>query len=74
MELKEKTYEEAFPILEYAYFGELYKTRDGRKVVYLGGNACWIEGEEDYDSNDAAGKWILSEEENRRDIVSKWED
>ena len=74
MELKEKTYEEAFPILENAYFGELYKTRDGRKAIFIGNDRCLIEGEDDYDSYYPTGKWILSEEENRRDIVSKWED
>lgn len=34
MELKENTYEEAFPLFGNAYFGKPYTTRDGRKAIY----------------------------------------
>lgn len=30
-------------IFKNAYFGKLYKTRDGRKAIYIGGHRCVIE-------------------------------
>lgn len=88
MELKENTYEEAFPLFENAYFGKPYKTRDGRKALYLDSfyrltgekNVLALEHMEDNllyvfpDGIYEPKDAINGRKENPIDIVSEWQE
>lgn len=58
-------------IFENAYFGKPYKTRDGRKAVYLGDNTCWIEGG-DTEIGYSRNGLFVDIQEHGIDIVSEW--
>lgn len=60
-------------IFENAYFSKLYKTKDGRKAVFLGDNKCWVDGESHEYSYCRNGKFsVLETIECNIDIVSEW--
>lgn len=60
-------------IFEDAYFGKVYKTRDGRKAIYVGGYRCVIETDTNhlfrFRSNGMYEGWSTS-----LDIVSEWQE
>lgn len=58
-------------IFKNAKFGDCFKTRDGRKAVYLGDNTCWIEGGETEIGYSRNGLFVYFQEHGI-DIVSKW--
>lgn len=61
-------------IFKNAYFGKAYRTRDGKKAIYLYGDRCWIEGDSDWSQYYSKGNWFMSGEPNKRDIVSEWQE
>lgn len=60
-------------IFENAYFGKAYKTRDGRKAIYVGGCRCVIENNTNslfrFRSNGMSEGWATDV-----DIVSEWQE
>lgn len=60
-------------IFENAYFGKPYKTRDGRKALYIGNNTCIIVKETNPKIyfDDGAFSMIA---ECRFDIISEWQE
>ena len=58
-------------MFENAYFGKLYKTRDGRKAIYIQEDCCIVEGNIDTFSYFDDGHYSLSLEECDIDIVSE---
>lgn len=60
-------------MFEDAYFGKPYRTRDGRKAVYLGDNTCWIEGGETEIGYSRNGLFV-DIQEHSIDIVSEWKE
>lgn len=66
-------------IFKNTYFGKPYKTRDGRKVLYLwsnkkDGHSLIVDGEKKpYHYNDD-GKFYSLDTENVLDIISEWQE
>lgn len=60
-------------IFENAYFGKTYKTRDGRKAIYVGGCRCVIENDTNslfrFRSNGMSEGWATGV-----DIVAEWDE
>lgn len=61
-------------IFENAYFGKAYKTRDGRKAVYIQEDCCIVEGNMDTFSYFDDGHCSMFSEECDIDIVSEWQE
>ena len=61
-------------IFENSYFGKPYKTRDGRKALYLYDYKCWIENDKDYTEYYPDGKWFQANIEHCLDIISEWQE
>ena len=60
-------------IFENAYFGKMYKTRDGRKAVYIQEDCCIVEGNIDTFSYFDDGHYSIYLESDI-DIVSEWQE
>ena len=61
-------------MFENAYFGKLYKTRDGRKAIYIQEDCCIVEGNINTLSYFDDGHYNISLEECDIDIVSEWQE
>lgn len=59
-------------IFENAYFGKAYKTRDGRKAIYIQEDCCIVEGNIDTFSYFDDGHYSISLKKCGIDIVSEW--
>lgn len=61
-------------IFENAYFGKMYKTRDGRKAIYIQEDCCIVEGNIDAFSYFDDGHFSIPLKECGIDIVSEWQE
>ena len=61
-------------IFQSAYFGKAYKTRDGRKAIYIQEDCCIVEGNRDVFSYFDDGHFSIPLEECDIDIVSEWQE
>lgn len=59
-------------LFQSAYFGKAYKTRDGRKAIYIQENCCIVEGNLDVFSYFDDGHFSIPLEGGDIDIVSEW--